>query len=344
MSRASRAKRIATAAAFGGGSVGALSAAVVGLVYGETKLARRRIKPRQIPPPLADGLWSAPGVPSHREPLRVAVLGDSSAAGYGLTDAAETPAAILATGLSALSRRPVDVVCVAVVGAQSSWLAAQVEQVRPHRPELVFIMIGANDVTHRIRRAVAVRSLAAAVTMLREDDCAVVVGTCPDLGTIRPIAQPLRWIARRISRTLAAAQTIAVVEAGGRTVSLGDILGPRFATEHDLFSDDSFHPSALGYKAAVEVSLPSAAAALGLPTHTESAGPFLTTRARPVARAAARAAAHPGTEVEPTQVGGEDRGAQGRWARLLRRRSEEVSEAAAAAEDAARLSVPPEAR
>ncbi|MCW2528627.1 MAG: Lysophospholipase L1-like esterase, partial [Pseudonocardiales bacterium] len=118
-------------------------------------------------------------------------------------------------------------------------------------------------------------------------------------------------------------------EAGGRTVSLGDILGPRFATEHDLFGADAFHPSARGYAAAIEVSLPSAAAALGLPTHSESAGPFLTTRARPVAQAAARAAAHPGTEVEPTQVAGEDRGHRGRWARLQRRSSQSVSDEAA---------------
>ena len=42
----------------------------------------------------------------------------------------------------------------------------------------------------------------------------VVVGTCPDLGTIEPVPQPLRWIARRASRQLAAAQTIAVGRGG----------------------------------------------------------------------------------------------------------------------------------
>ena len=50
-----------------------------------------------------------------------------------------------------------------------------------------------------------------------------------------------------MSRNLAAAQTIAVVEAGGRTVSLGDMLGPLFASRDDLFGDDEFHPSAEGY-------------------------------------------------------------------------------------------------
>lgn len=319
MSRAGRARRVAAAAAFGGGSLGALGAALVGVIYGETKLARRRIRPTETAPPRADGTWAVPALPPGRPPLRVAVLGDSSAAGYGLHDSADTPAAVLARGLSAWSRRPVDVQCVAVVGAESAAVVEQARRVLEHRPELAYIMIGANDVTHRVRPSVAVRALAEAVALLIEHDCQVVVGTCPDLGTIRPIAQPLRFVARRRSRTLAAAQTIAVVEAGGRTVSLGNILGPRFAREHDLFSQDRFHPSARGYAAAIEVSLPSAAAALGLVTETQPAGPFLSERARPVARAAAHAATHPGTEVAGAQVRGSERGDYGRWARLLRR-------------------------
>ena len=95
----------------------------------------------------------------------------------------------------------------------------------------------------------------------------MVVGTCPDLGTIQPIQPPLRWLARRWSRQLAAAQTVATVEAGGRTVSLGDLLGPRFAAAPQrMFGDDRFHPSAEGYRAAAEVVLPSALAALGVDT------------------------------------------------------------------------------
>ena len=319
MTRASRARHIATVAAFGGGSIGAVGAAFFGVFWGETKLARRRIKPSPTPPPVADGVWSAPGVSPDREALPIAVLGDSSAAGYGLLERTEAPAAILALGLSEWADRPVHVISVAVVGALSADLPEQAARVLTHRPELAYVMIGANDVTHRVRPAAAVRHLAAAVTTLREHGCQVVVGTCPDLGTIRPISQPLRFVARRLSRTLAAAQTIAVVEAGGRTVSLGDILGPTFARDHSMFASDRFHPSAAGYAAAIQVSLPSAAAALGLRTETEPAGPFLTRRARPVASAAARAVTHPGTEVAATQVAGQDRGPQGRWARLLRR-------------------------
>ena len=78
----------------------------------------------------------------------------------------------------------------------------------------------------RAARRPSVRHLSEAVRRLREAGVEVVVGTCPDLGTIKPIAPPLKQVARTWSRRLAAAQTIAVVEEGGRTVSLGSILGP----------------------------------------------------------------------------------------------------------------------
>src|SRR5262245_3545513 len=324
VSRASRARRIATAAAYGGGGVGALGilggAALYGLIIGETKLARRRIPPAATAPPLVHGtVWAASGVSSTRPPIRVAMLGDSTAVGYGVQRERETPGALLAIGISAVARRPVHVTSVAVVGAESSMLPKQVAELDAPI-ELAVVIVGANDVTHRIKPGESVRYLSDAVRALRDDGARVVVGTCPDLGTIRPLAQPLRYVARRLSRQLAAAQTIATVEAGGRTVSLGDLLGPLFAQQRDLFSDDQFHPSAAGYAHAADAMLPSALDALGLRTRSRSASAFTTRRARPVAKAAVQAAAHPGTEVEGTEVHGSASGRRGRWARLRRRR------------------------
>jgi len=240
------------------------------------------------------------------------------AVGYGVHRDVETPGARIAIGISAVARRPVHLTNVAVVGAESRTLPEQVARLIDHL-DLAVIVIGTNDVTHRIKPAESVRYLGDAVRTLRRSGAEVVVGTCPDLGTIRPIAQPLRSIARRLSRHLAAQQTIAVVEAGGRTVSLGDLLGPLFAQRRDLFSDDQFHPSAQGYAHAADAILPSALDALGLRTRSRSAGPFTTRRARPVAKAAVQAAARPGTEVAGTEVHGETEGRRGRWARLRRR-------------------------
>jgi lysophospholipase L1-like esterase len=320
MMRAHRARRIAAAALYGGGGLGLVTAAAYGLLRGEAKLARRWIGSTGEQPPVADGTWGA----GTGEPIRLAVLGDSSAAGLGVRKAVETPAVLLAAGLSEVAERPVALTNVAVVGARSADLAGQADRVLRERPHIVMIMIGTNDVTGRVPPAQSVRSLAEAVSRLRAAGAEVVVGTCPDLGTIEPIAQPLRLLARRWSRQMAAAQTVAVVEAGGRTVSLGDILGPEFAARPaEMFSPDRFHPSAAGYAAAAAVMLPSVSAALGLWPEAEAdlpPLPFHREGVAPVATAAARAAGVAGTEVTPTRVDGLDRGPRGRWAFLRRRR------------------------
>src|SRR5699024_9887993 len=140
------------------------------------------------------------------------MLGDSGAAGLGVHEPYETPAALLAAGLSAVAERPVRLTNVAKVGARAADLDRQVPEALEAAPDIAVIMVGVNDVTHRVKPSVSVRHLDRAVCRLRAAGCEVVVGTCPDLGTVEPIVQPLRWIARRMSRQLAAAQTIAVVE------------------------------------------------------------------------------------------------------------------------------------
>jgi hypothetical protein len=229
---------------------------------------------------------------------------------------------LLAAALAELAERPVRLVRLAVVGAESWELEEQVDKALVEHPDVALIMIGANDVTSRNRPSVSVRHLGDAVRRLTETGTEVVVGTCPDLGTIRPIGQPLRLMARRWSRQMAAAQTIAVVEAGGRTVSLGSVLGPTFAKDSGLFSVDEFHPSGAGYAAAAAVLLPSIADALGVWPAAADRGLRNLRRdtVRPVARAAARAAGRTGTEVQATEVRGSDTGPRGPWARLRRRR------------------------
>ena len=319
------AKRVAVGAAYGGGGLGLLGAAAYGLLIGEASLARRLIQPLEIGPPPADGRY-LPHLPTKvaqpaRNALRLALLGDSSMVGYGVQTATETPGALFGTGLAQLANRPVDVVSSAVIGARSVDLDAQVDEALAHQPELAIIFIGGNDVTHKTRPSVAVAQLAGAVQRLVDAGAEVVVGTCPDLGTIRPIPQPLRYLVRCWSRDLAAAQTVATVEAGGRTVSLGDLLGPEFAANPtEMFSPDRFHPSAAGYGRAVAAMLPSAAAALGIgPQATEEPRADRGEGLRSLADAAVAAAEAAGTEVAPAEVEGRERGPWGRWVELRHR-------------------------
>jgi lysophospholipase L1-like esterase len=165
---------------------------------------------------------------------------------------------MLATAVADAGRRPVTLTCTAAVGSPSAWLPAQAETAIEAGVHLAVIFIGANDVTTGASAERAVGHLAQAVRTLRDAGAAVIVATCPDLGTIRPILPPLRWVARRWSRRLAHAQREAVEREGARTVSLGDLLGPAFdADPETMFGADRYHPSTAGYRAAVDVVLPT---------------------------------------------------------------------------------------
>ena len=261
---------------------------------------------RDEAPPDSTG-WYGRGRPGPA--IKIALLGDSSAAGYGVDRAVETPGAHLASGVAAGADRRVHLRAFAKIGAQSSDLTGQIDRALATEPDLTVILVGANDVTHQVRPSQSVRHLAEGVRRLREAGSTVLVGTCPDLGTVRPIPPPLKQLARSWSRRLAAAQAIATVEEEGVAVSLGSILGPDFAAAPALlFGPDQFHPSAEGYRALAEVLVPSALNALGFGEE-----PRRRTRGEgtmPVATAAVRAAKTAGTELGDKK---------GLWVELRRR-------------------------
>ena len=239
-------------------SAAAASAAALGVLAVQAWEAKRRIGPRRTVPPYADGRYG------HGEgtSIRLAVLGDSGAAGLGAVHPDETMGVLLARGLTELAGRPVVLSNHAVVGAQTKDLPAQISRALWTKPHVAMIMIGANDLTHGVPLALSARRLRAAVTRFREAGTQVVVATCPDLGSVQPIPQPLRTVMRRRSRALARAQRAVTLAAGGRPVALGALLGPEFAARPDvMFAADRFHPSPAGYEAAAQALLPEVLAA-----------------------------------------------------------------------------------
>ncbi|MFL1379229.1 MULTISPECIES: SGNH/GDSL hydrolase family protein [unclassified Nocardiopsis] len=314
MLRAARARRIAAATAFGGGGLTLVGAGTLALLYLQARLARRAVGVTAWERPVVNGLHGQGSGP----PLRMLMMGDSTAAGFAVETAAQTPALMLATGLSNAADRPVRLRCTAFPGATSATLAGQAERsgalAEGTRYDVAVVFIGANDVIRRVRPSDAVADLREVVRELTARGTAVVVATCPDLGTVRPIGWPLRSVARRASRQLAAAQTIAVTEAGGRTVSLSDILADEFRSDPSLmFGPDRFHPSARGYAQAAFAVLPSVCTALGLLPEPDA---LPATGILPVDRAAVVAAENPGTEV--SAAGDPAQGRRGRWSALIR--------------------------
>lgn len=265
-------RRLGSYLLFGGGAVGLIGGGLIGLLAVQGMIAKHVIGDADGDAPDADGLY---GEELLGDPLSFVVLGDSAACGYGVEDPAETPGALLASGLAQLADRPVRLTRVAVVGAESKHLENQLPGALRARPDVALIIIGGNDVTHQTPPAQSVRPLVTAIEALSEAGCEVVVGTCPDLGTIRPLAQPLRQLARVWSRRLAEMQDQAASAAGARTVALGSLLGPEFsAAPSELFGPDRFHPSATGYASAAAAVLPQLAAAVHAWPEDESGVPL----------------------------------------------------------------------
>lgn len=304
-----RTRQIARAAIYGGGGLLGIGAAAIGVGAAQVELARRTIGPRRAAAPYSDRRFGRSKGPSRR----LVLIGDSVAAGLGADHPDSTIGAHLAQLVADHSRQAVMLSTVAEIGARSRDLDDQVTRALHYRPHVAVVIIGGNDVTHAVRPQISVRRLDLAVRRLRAAGVQVVVGTCPDLGTIQPIRPPLRWYVRQQSRTLAAAQTVAVVEAGCRAVSLGDLLGPEFtARPTQLFGTDRFHPSTQGYEAVAQVLAPSVLAAFS----RGEAGEILPELYDPAAvealtAMAASAAEAPGTEV----VSDSGRGFRTRWLR-----------------------------
>ncbi len=303
-----RARLVAVKAAYGGGTFGGLVGVSYALLAAQAKLARRAIGLPTGEAPRAAGSYGR----GQRgdTPLHLVMIGDSAAAGLGCVTADQTPGALLAGGIARDLPRRVDLEVVAVTGARSADLDGQVAQALRRPLDVAVIIIGANDVTHRVPVAAAARDLGRAVRALRAAGAVVVVGTCPDLGSVKPLMQPLRTIAAHWSRRLATAQTVATVGQDGIAVSLGDLLARDFQEQPHLWSADRFHPSPEGYRRMVDVLLPSALDSLGV---TIAVSVPISDSVQDLDVAARVAAHEPGVEVDSMLAG------VGRLARLRRR-------------------------
>ena len=136
--------------------------------------------------------------------VELLVLGDSIAAGLGADQPEHTLGGQLAKRLAKATHRAVRLHTGACVGAETSMVRAQVAALPPgYRADVAVIVVGGNDVTHRVRPSVSGRHLAEVIEELQAHGTEVVVGTCPDLGALAAVPQPLRAFGGLAARQLA---------------------------------------------------------------------------------------------------------------------------------------------
>lgn len=236
------------------------------LLAGEAVAARLH---RYAKPDLGLALRTSTG-PVGTPPLRLVLLGDSTALGVGVDDVTETVGGRLAdllAGSSANGGRRVELSSAAVSGSHAADLATQVSRaLLGGRPDVAVILVGAADVFGLRRPSRCAADIHEAVRRLREAGTSVVVGTCPDLATVRSIAPPLRQLVGRLGRRMARAQAMATRAAGGVPVDLAERTGPVFRADPGTRSGDGYHPSADGYRVWAHALFPAVARAAGVAT------------------------------------------------------------------------------
>ena len=309
--RVPRRSTIALAAAGALASTGTAYLGARNLLVGQATQARTVIPKSWDVPPRADGVYTRGGGPVQRWQrgmpfdLHLMIFGDSTATGYGCISAEEVPGVLIARGLAEQTGKRIRLSTKAIVGATSKGVCGQVDAmfVAGPPPDAAVMMIGANDVTALNGISQSAQRLASAVRKLRARGAVVVVGTCPDLGVITAIPQPLRSLARAAACGLPAPRPRpsgppAACRCRWRICWLPNS-GPRPSM---MFSADGFHPSAAAYALAADAA---AARAAAMRWARRSVAQCLSCRHRPlrrrsVASDAARhqgaAAAAPGTE------------------------------------------------
>lgn len=184
------------------------------------------------------------------DPVRLLVLGDSAARGFGLPDAASAFPQQVARRVAASTGRRVEVRSLATDGHRTAdVLAEQVPLLRAAHPDAVVVSVGVNDVVQRTGRdalRVATTELLEAVEAAA-DGAVVVFVTCPDLGAApgfgRAFGALVGWRCRRV----AAAQVSAARAVGTPVVEL-----PR--PDATMFGVDGFHPGVSGHAAMAELT------------------------------------------------------------------------------------------
>ncbi|MGH8930220.1 MAG: SGNH/GDSL hydrolase family protein [Egibacteraceae bacterium] len=202
--------------------------------------------------------------PTSGEPADLVILGDSTAAGVGSPSLEESLPVLVAERVASRLGRPVHVTGLSVPGARTATaLENQVPMLAGLDPDVVLIVIGANDVTHVTPPWAMRRQTAALIDGARAASGApVVIGGIPEFRTVPALLQPLRWVVGRYASALREVQRGAVRAAGVPYVDIAALASPRFIGKPESMSPDGYHPSPLGYSFWADALAPAVAETL----------------------------------------------------------------------------------
>lgn len=191
---------------------------------------------------------AAPG----RAPLRLLVVGDSSAAGVGVDHQAEALAAPLADALARRLHRPVCWRLQARSGHRAHDLLAALRASSPApAAEVMLVVVGVNDASAMARTRAWRRALESldATARARCGVHHVWHSALPPMGRFPLLPEPLRWVMGRHAARLDAALQAHVRSHPARHYAALPALPGAGAVPAGWVAADGFHPGPLAYRA-----------------------------------------------------------------------------------------------
>ncbi len=211
---------------------------------------------RRDTPRLPDAAQPWHGSLDGPDPLRLLVLGDSTAAGVGAATQDDALPGNLARLLAERTGRGVTWVAAGRNGATTRDLVTDyLETVAGQRWDVVFLTVGANDALGLRRRASFSRDIRIILDALTESSPLVLMSSLPAFFRFELLPNPLRFNLYLHSRSLEDAARSVV-----STFPSVHMSPPPPPYTDGFFSSDLFHPSANGYRDWAEFAIEDAAA------------------------------------------------------------------------------------
>lgn len=227
---------------------------VAAIALGPVVLSQGRRVRRSVPG-LPDAALPWTGMALGDDPVKLLVLGDSTAAGVGADTQEDALPGALARALSNEWERGVVWRAIGENGATTRDLARRyLEAASAEAYDLVFLTIGANDALGLRSRRAFRRDLATIVRRLRAvNPTALILMACmPGFAQFTLLPNPLRWALGLHARSLEQVGRAFIRSEPGVLMS-----PPAPEYTEGFFASDLFHPSPSGYRDWVDFTLTS---------------------------------------------------------------------------------------
>jgi len=224
----------------------------IAVLLGPVVLPQAR-RVRKAIPRLPDAALPWAGAIAGDDPVRILVLGDSTAAGVGAETQEDALPGNLARALSAEWERGATWRSIGENGATAQDIVLRfLDDAGHERYDVIFLSIGANDALNLRSRSAFCRDFRAILRRLRAANpkVLILVSSLPAFFRFAPLPNPLRWALYLHSQNLEAAARRFVRSEPGVIMS-----PPPPPYTPGFFASDLFHPSAQGYREWVEFAL-----------------------------------------------------------------------------------------